>query len=72
MLSDPIVREVRRVGEKLAEEAGGNVKQFFANLRAAQERYRGRLVRAVPKKEPYDSSAVSGHEASESHLNHPA
>lgn len=71
MLSDPIVQEVRRAGEELADEANGNVEQFFANLRMAQEEYRDRLVHTVLNKEPYDPSVVRANNASENHMNHP-
>jgi hypothetical protein len=72
MFSDPIVQEVRTAGEELADVANGDVKQFFANLRMAQEEYTDRLVHAVPKEEPYDSSAVNERNVSEGRMNDPA
>ena len=50
MLRDPIVEQVRRAGRQLEKEAGGDVHRFFENLRAAQARYRERLVKRVPRR----------------------
>lgn len=44
MHQDPIVAEVRKAGQTLAEAAGGDVHVFFENLRKAQESYQDRLV----------------------------
>lgn len=52
MDADPIVKEVRDAGAKLAEEAGYDLHRFFENLRKAQAKYADRLVREpVPRGE---------------------
>jgi hypothetical protein len=53
MKPDPIVKEVRDAGAKLAAEAGNDVHRFFEKLRQAQKGYDKPLIR-----EP-----VSGYEA---------
>ena len=45
MNTDPIVKEVREAGAKLAEEAGYDVHRFFERLRQAETKYGGPLVR---------------------------
>lgn len=50
MWNDPIVEEIRKAGEKLSDEANGNVKVFFANLRLKQEKYSERLATKTPLK----------------------
>jgi len=69
---DPIIQEVRKAGAELADVANGDVKQFFANLRMAQEEYKDRLVHAVPKEEPYHSPAVTESNVSERRTDDPA
>lgn len=55
MSGDPVVREVREAAKALADEAGNDMKRFFANLRAAQETYdpcllkRPRRRRSAPR-----------------------
>ncbi len=46
MYTDPIVTEVRQAGQRLAEQAGGDVHTFFQRLRDAQQHYHGRVVHA--------------------------
>jgi hypothetical protein len=46
MHEDPIIAEVRKAGQAMAEQAGGDVHVFFENLRSAQQRYRDRLADA--------------------------
>lgn len=46
MYEDPIVTEVRKAGQVLAEQAAGDVHSFFQHLRKAQEQYRRRVVQA--------------------------
>ncbi len=46
MYEDPIVTEVREAGQALAEQAKGDLHQFFQNLREAQKQYQDRLVQA--------------------------
>jgi hypothetical protein len=44
MYEDPIVTEVRKAGQSLAEQAEGNLHTFFQHLREAQKQYQERLV----------------------------
>jgi hypothetical protein len=46
MYEDPIVTEVRKAGQALAEQAEGDLHTFFQRLREAQQQYRDRLVQA--------------------------
>ena len=46
MYEDPIVTEVRKAGQILAEQAKGDLHTFFQHLRKAQQQYRDRLVQA--------------------------
>jgi len=39
MIPDPIVKEVREAGAKLAAEAGYDVHRFFERLRQAEKKY---------------------------------
>ena len=39
MNPDPIVKEVREAGAKMAAEAGNDIHRFFANLRRAEKKY---------------------------------
>ena len=48
MKPDPIVKEVREAGAKLAAEAGCDVHRFFEKLRQAEDRYGKPLVRESP------------------------
>ena len=45
MNPDPIVKEVREAGAKLAAEAGYDVHRFFERLREAEKEYGKPLVR---------------------------
>jgi len=45
MNPDPIVKEVREAGAKMAAEAGNDIHRFFANLRRAEKKYGKPLVR---------------------------
>ena len=45
MYEDPIVTEVRKAGQALAEQAEDDLHTFFQLLREAQQQYRDRLVR---------------------------
>ena len=44
MYEDPIVAEVRKAGQALAEQAEGDLHTFFENLREVQQNYQDRLV----------------------------
>jgi len=55
MSPDPIVREVREAGARLAAEAGNDMHRFFERLRAAEASYGKKLVR-----EPVPSHEASG------------
>ncbi|MGO8703859.1 MAG: hypothetical protein ACLQVA_08575 [Candidatus Brocadiia bacterium] len=48
MNPDPIVKEVRQAGAKLAAEAGYDVHRFFKMLRQAEKKYGKPLVRESP------------------------
>ena len=48
MNPDPIVKEVREAGAKLAAEAGYDVHRFFERLRQAEKKYGKPLVRESP------------------------
>ena len=50
MIYDPIVKEVREAGAKLAAEAGYDIHRFFENLRRDEKKYGKRLVRKPPKR----------------------
>ena len=49
MYDDPIVTEVRKAGQALAEQAGGDLHIFFQHLREAQQQYQKRLVQPPPR-----------------------
>ena len=44
MQPDPIVKEMRDIGAKLAAEAGNDVHRFFENLRKAEKGYDKPLI----------------------------
>ncbi len=44
MSDDPIVDEVRKAGIKMAEDANGDVNQFFKNLKRMQKNYGKKLI----------------------------
>jgi hypothetical protein len=48
MNPDPIVKEAREAGAKLAAEAGYDVHRFFEKLRQAEKKYGEPLVREAP------------------------
>lgn len=50
MHTDPIVKEVREAGAKLAAEAGYEVHLFFENLRQAEKQYGNSLIREPIKR----------------------
>ncbi|MFV9691333.1 MAG: hypothetical protein ACNY01_10265 [Desulfobacteria bacterium] len=52
MWKDPIVTEVRKRGEQLAEEAGGDIHKFFDMLRSAQNKYASRLTNVKSEAKP--------------------
>ena len=54
MNPDPIVKEVREAGARLAAEADHDIHRFFENLREAEKAYGERLVR-----EPVASGEVA-------------
>jgi len=45
MNPDPIVKEIREAGAKLAAKAGNDLHRFFENLRKAERGYGKPLVR---------------------------
>ncbi len=50
MWEDPIVAEVRKAGEKLAEEANYNLHTFFKNLRKKEIEHKSKIVTRVNNK----------------------
>jgi hypothetical protein len=44
MYYDLIINEVRKAGEELSNEAGGNIHTFFATLRLTEAKYTERLT----------------------------
>jgi hypothetical protein len=61
MWEDPIVAEVRKRGEQLAEESGGDLHKFFNMLRSAQRQYTGRLT-SFKKGQSKPSPILTGQE----------
>jgi hypothetical protein len=61
MNPDPIVKEVREAGAKLAAEAGYDVHRFFEKLREDEKKYGKPLVR-----EPVAGSETPGKTTSSS------
>ena len=47
MYEDPIVAEVRKAGQSLAEQAEGDLHTFFEFLREVQQNYQDRLVKPL-------------------------
>jgi uncharacterized Fe-S cluster-containing radical SAM superfamily enzyme len=54
MNPDPIVKEVREAGAKLAAEAGYDVHRFFEKLREAEKKYGQPLVREPVAKSSWE------------------
>ena len=52
MWDDPIVREVREAGDKLAREAGYDLHEFCERIARHQRQYADRLVTLPPRKLP--------------------
>lgn len=51
MYQDPIVKEVRKAGEKLAQKANYDVHTFFEDLRQTEIKYSDRIVREITRQE---------------------
>ena len=51
MHSDPILREVHRIKDKLAREVGYDVGKMFDRLREAAKKHPERMVMPPPKDE---------------------
>ena len=66
MYEDPIVTEVRKAGQVLAEQAKGDLHTFFQHLKEAQQQYRDRLVKAPPQ--PSETVEPSLHQDEGAHL----
>jgi hypothetical protein len=49
MHSDPILREVHRIKDKLAREVGYDVEKMFDRLREAAKKHPERMVHPAPK-----------------------
>lgn len=50
MWQDPIVQEVRKAGEKLAEQANYDLHTFFQNLRKNEMEQNSRVVSRLDNK----------------------
>ena len=50
MWEDPIVQEVRKAGEKLAEQANYNLHTFFQNLRKKEIEHNSKIVTRADNK----------------------
>ena len=50
MWQDPIVKEVRKAGEKLAQKANYSVHTFFEDLRQTEIKYPDRIVKEIAKR----------------------
>lgn len=59
MNPDPIVKEVREAGAKLAAEAGHDVHRFFEKLREAEKKY-GQPLSGSQSPNPRGSSRDCG------------
>ncbi len=49
MWQDPIVKEIRRAGEKLAQKANYSVHAFFEDLRQTEIKYPDKIVKEITK-----------------------
>ena len=59
MIKDSIVEKVHRIREKMAAEAGYDVREIFRRIKESEKRSGRKLVRLSPKRIP----AVSPHRA---------
>ena len=50
MYQDPIVMEVRKAGEKLAQKANYSVHAFFEDLRQTEIKYPDRIVKEITRR----------------------
>ena len=50
MWKDPIVQEVRKAGEELAERANYNLRDLFQRLRANEKKSKAKVVAGIKKK----------------------
>ncbi len=50
MWQDPIVKEVRKAGEKLAQKANYSVHVFFEDLRQTEIKYPDRIVKEIVRR----------------------
>jgi hypothetical protein len=64
MWEDPIVEDVHRTREKLAEEHGFDIKAIFADLRKRQTALGGRLVLQKKRAEPTAEAGRGCHSGS--------
>lgn len=52
------IEEIWRIREEIAAEHGYDVDRLFAAMREKQKQYADRLVHAVPRRPPRESSGV--------------
>ena len=50
MWKDPIVQEVRKAGEELAEQANYNLRELFQRLRNNEKKSNAKVVAGIKKK----------------------
>jgi len=50
MWKDPIVQEVRKAGEELAEEANYSLRDLFQRLRDNEKKSKVKIVKSIKKK----------------------
>ena len=55
MKTNPLLEELWRVKDDLAREAGYDIDHIFAELRVAETRQPGRLIRSAEELRPYVS-----------------
>jgi hypothetical protein len=58
MKNENPIEEVWRIRDELSAEHGYDVHRIFAALREAEKQHGDRLVRAVPRRPPVESSAA--------------
>ncbi|MBI2432939.1 MAG: hypothetical protein HYV26_08715 [Candidatus Hydrogenedentes bacterium] len=59
-MPDPIIEEIYRIKDELAEEFGGDVKKLFAHLRELEKQHPERLVSPADLKRRQASGAKGG------------
>ncbi len=63
MKTDPLLEELWQVKDDLAREAGYDIDRIFAELRAAEARQPGQLIRSADELRRYAAEEEHRHEA---------